>query len=256
MKRENTKFMKKKKMRRYLIKKVKINILLSIITVFLTSTTVFSQFGPKVEVEFTEDFTGDTTWSVDNIDFELDVLWIEWFNDYTGFGGTFKTSFENFNNHVDSISLDLENGCGGCFDLILYKSGEDPIYVDTPTGYSLQTIINPWSENPDSLIMWTAEGSIKVETIYYSVSTGQVEIEEHEKDLIFPNPAKSFFKLKKLNNNQKISIYNTYGLLVMETGPINTESKIDISFLNDGIYLIEIKNQESIQYEKLIKSTN
>ncbi|HLO92108.1 MAG TPA: T9SS type A sorting domain-containing protein [Lentimicrobium sp.] len=237
-------------MRRY-------NIILTF-AVFLNSITLFSQTAPNIQVMFTEDFKGDTTWSVDNINCELDVSWIHWYNGHLGFGGTFKTSFENFDNHVDSISLDLTNGCAGCFDLILYKSGENPIYVEPPTGNSIQTIVNPWSGNPDSLIMWTYEGGLTVETIYYSVGTSieRIVIKDQENNLIFPNPVKSFFKLKKQINIQKLSIYNAFGLLVMETGPIISEGMIDISFLNDGVYLIEIKNQGSIQYKKLIKASN
>ena len=64
--------------------------------------------------EFPENFSGDTTWAVDNIDFEIETgdiyemqlcIW----------PGTFKTSFDNFDYEVSSIHMNIDNYCSGCF---------------------------------------------------------------------------------------------------------------------------------------------
>ena len=233
-----------------LIKKVKFSILFSFILI-ITSGNLFSQ--SSTEIIFTDEFTGDTTWTVDNIDFEFNVDWTWFDNEYLYFGGTFITSFENFNNHLDSIILDVENSCNNCFSLILYKSGEDSIYIETPLGQSTQTIVNPWSDNPDSLIMWTDEGAIKVETIYYNGTSGQTEIDKTEKVSIFPNPATNFFKLKQLNKNSTIQIYSTSGTLLLQSYATSSDDKIDISSLSNGLYLIKIESKKNIQNLKLLK---
>ena len=235
-----------------LIKKVRFSVLF-VLMLFVTSGNLFSQ--SSTEILFTDEFTGDTTWTVDNIDFEFNVDWMEFWNwnGYLGFGGTFTTSFENFNNHVDSITMDVENSCWNCFEIILYKSGEDSVFFETPTGQSIQTIVNPWTDNPDSLIMWTNEGGIKVETIYYDGTYGQPEIDKTEKVSIFPNPATNFFKLKQLNKNSTIQVYNTSGTLLSESYVTSSDNKINISYLSNGLYLIKIESKKNIQNLKLLK---
>lgn len=232
-----------------IIKKVRFSIL-CVLILLITSGNLFSQ--SSTEIIFTDEFTGDTTWAVDNINFEFNVDWIGFWGEYLGFGGTFKTSFENFNKHVDSITMDVENSCWNCFEIILYKSGEDSIFFETPTGQSIQTIVNPWTDNPDSLIMWTNEGGIKVETIYYDGTSGQPEIDKTKRVSIFPNPATNFFKLKQLNKNSTIQVYSTSGTLLSESYVTSSDNKIDISSLNNGIYLIKIKSEKNTQNLKLL----
>ena len=101
--------------------------------------------------------------------------------------------------------------------------------------------------------MWTNEGGIKVETIYYDGTSGQTEIEESENVSIFPNPATDFFKLKQLNKNSIVKIYNTSGSLLLESYAISTDNKIDISSLNNGLYLIIIESEDKTQTLKLLK---
>jgi hypothetical protein len=233
-----------------IIKKVRFSILLTL-TLFVVSGDLFSQ--SSTEIIFTDEFTGDTTWSVNSIDFELNVDWTVFDNEYLYFGGTFKTTFENFTNHVDSITMDVENSCWNCFEIILFKSGEDSVFFETPSGQSIQTIVNPWTDNPDGLIMWTGEGAIRVETIYYNGTSGQPEIDKTERVSIFPNPATDFFKLKQLAMNSAIKVYNTSGTLLLEAYVTLTDNKIDISSLNNGIYLIKIQSENKTQNLKLLK---
>lgn len=231
-------------------KKLRFSILFTL-TLFVTSGTLFCQ--SSTEIIFTDEFTGDTTWSVNNVDFELNVDWTYFNNDYLYFGGTLITSFENFTNHVDSIIMHVENNCLTCFEIILYKSGEDSVFFETPSGQSIQTIVNPWTDNPDSLIMWTDEGGIKVETIYYDGTSGQPEIDKTERVSIFPNPATDFFKLKQLEMNSTIKVYNTSGTLLLEAYATLSDNKIGISSLNNGIYFIKIQSENKTQNLKLLK---
>lgn len=167
-------------------------VILFLLTAFciFAAKDVLSQTSTRVN--FNEEFTGDTIWSVNNFNFSLDVDWIGYEDyQYLLFGGTFKTSFEQFNKDVDSISLDIKNSCSGCFDLILHKSGENPVYIETPSGSSQVSIDNPWNENPDSLTMWTMEGGIKYIEIYHQMP-----------DTLCPSGDVTFFTQEEIDSFQ------------------------------------------------------
>ena len=180
---------------------------------FLTSGQLLSQ--SPVEIDFTAEFTNDTTWVVDDLDLELKVDWIEFIQGDLLFGGSFVTAFENFTHHVDSIVMDAANWCPDCFDVRLYKDGETTVSAVYPVGESVQTIINPWTENPDSLVVWTGEGGITSEKVYFNDDpTAQSEIEQAERASIYPNPASDYFRFKQLKDNAVIKIFNTSGSLL------------------------------------------
>ena len=61
--------------------------------------------------------------------------------------------------------------------------------------------------------------------------------------LIFPNPAISYFDLKTSGTEKlNVRIFNTNGLLV-ENGTYMDGSRVDISHLTAGIYVIVVNNQ-------------
>ena len=219
---------------------------------FLTSGQLLSQ--SPVEIDLTAEFTNDTTWVVGDLDLELDVDWIEFNQGYLLFGGKFVTSFENFTNHVDSIVMDAANWCNDCFDVRLYKDGETTVSAVYPLGQSVQTIINPWTENPDSLVLWTFEGGVKSEKVYFSdAPTEQSEIEQEEFASIYPNPASDYFRFKQLKDNAVVKIFNTSGSLLFESRTSKIDNQINISSLSNGIYVVKIENGGSAESLKLIK---
>jgi plastocyanin len=63
--------------------------------------------------------------------------------------------------------------------------------------------------------------------------------------LIYPNPCsdKIFFKSNMINSGQ-LRIYNLQSKVLLEKRIISAEDVIDITFLNPGIYLAEIENEE------------
>ena len=72
---------------------------------------------------------------------------------------------------------------------------------------------------------------------------------------VFPNPIENQLTItSKTQSSSKISIYSLSGQKLMD-GIRNTglETKVNISSLNAGAYIIEIKNSNSIAYKKIIK---
>lgn len=81
---------------------------------------------------------------------------------------------------------------------------------------------------------------------------------------VFPIPATSFITINKLKNSldqdakMKISIRNLMGKLVLSKlfDHFNELQSIDISFLKEGMYLLEIDSERGIYQQKIIKATN
>lgn len=72
---------------------------------------------------------------------------------------------------------------------------------------------------------------------------------------IYPNPAKDFISIKipeKSNTVRNISIYNLNGQLIRNVSP-DQSARINISDLNAGTYVIEVRTGSLGYYEKLIK---
>ncbi|MCD6178300.1 MAG: endonuclease [Bacteroidales bacterium] len=70
---------------------------------------------------------------------------------------------------------------------------------------------------------------------------------------VYPNPAKEWIQLKgTVSLNSKLVIYNYLGQVELEQN-VNSNDKLNISFLNSGIYILQIKDMDSdIQNFKLI----
>ena len=67
---------------------------------------------------------------------------------------------------------------------------------------------------------------------------------------ISPNPTNSMLTLNTIGNIEKYKIYNISGQLLSEND-LNT-NKIDVDFLSDGIYFLELKNNESKKVLKFV----
>ena len=69
---------------------------------------------------------------------------------------------------------------------------------------------------------------------------------------IYPNPARIQLHVKTEGSNNLISIYNLQGILVKQLYVVDTESRIDITDLAIGMYVIEVKNKEHRSFQKFI----
>jgi len=86
--------------------------------------------------------------------------------------------------------------------------------------------------------------------IYYTPSS-VLEL-KNDDVTIFPNPAKEVLnlKIKNINNLQNITIYNTFGEVVIST---IAENNIDISTLSKGIYLLIANTKAGVYKSKFVK---
>ncbi len=86
----------------------------------------------------------------------------------------------------------------------------------------------------------------------FNLVINAVEALQNEKNniSIYPNPVQSILKIKGYENYDKITIYNNLGQKISE---FRSESMIDVSFLNTGVYIIELKNDTSTIVSKFLK---
>ncbi|MBT8273238.1 MAG: VCBS repeat-containing protein [Bacteroidia bacterium] len=104
------------------------------------------------------------------------------------------------------------------------------------------------------------------EDIFYNVSANQVlDILEGSETLglndplindfkIFPNPVSDLLNVEADQAIQSVRIYNLLGQIVMTFEPNDHRSKLDVSSLNSGTYIVKIVSEDSQKTLKLVKN--
>lgn len=134
-----------------------------------------------------------------------------------------------------------------------------PMQIDFRNVYA--SILKDWFEVNDTDIQPLFEQNVTYYDLMNSCNLGIDEVVENTTSLmIFPNPAshQTTVKFRCLNEKVKISIYNLFGVKVMEmdAGILNSDINIlpiDISSLSTGEYILSIEKASGNQAGKLLK---
>lgn len=95
---------------------------------------------------------------------------------------------------------------------------------------------------------------------YYKIENGQIEYIgtnlSTEKNLIneikiYPNPASKIVFVRNINSNVKVSVFSITGKAVIEK-EINSDTQIDVSKLNKGVYFFNLTNGKSTTTMKVV----
>ena len=87
--------------------------------------------------------------------------------------------------------------------------------------------------------------------------SGTLTVDEFSKDnvLLYPNPVKNNFRIKGLENSSyNLQVMTVQGQVVMELKNYNPEQAISTATLSNGLYLINIKSDNSQKSLKFIKT--
>lgn len=84
------------------------------------------------------------------------------------------------------------------------------------------------------------------------IITGIKETEILEKISVFPNPTKSSISIKNIDIGTVYKIYNCNGIVLIK-GKTSESNEISIAALSNGIYFIELKNENILTVKKIIK---
>jgi|GEM_PF-3289301 len=83
------------------------------------------------------------------------------------------------------------------------------------------------------------------------------EMKEDNEQLLYPNPSTGLFQLNTILSNTnllQLSVFNLHGQLLKEINLLKTEdiAKVDLSFLNNGVFFVKIKSDNSEKFQKII----
>lgn len=143
----------------------------------------------------------------------------------------------NFNNIELAGSYDEANSHGW----MIYK-------VKPKTSFGIGNIINStagiYFDFNDPVI--TNTFPVRIEETLANVES------KYSKVILYPNPAKEevYYSFKQNVKVSEVEIYDSAGKLIRK--PIFTTTKVDLSFLKTGIYIINFKTDSGIITEKLI----
>lgn len=102
-----------------------------------------------------------------------------------------------------------------------------------------------------------AINSFGSDTCYIPITIMSTEIKEEifSEFLVYPNPAKSKIFIDSNGNihDARISIYNIHGQLLMQQPLEQETSEIALGSLANGVYFIQLRNENSVLIRKIIK---
>jgi hypothetical protein len=91
----------------------------------------------------------------------------------------------------------------------------------------------------------------------YTITTGKANLFTNNELIVFPNPSKGLITINNLGikNSGNICVFNLFGQLVLNkhfSGSQTSES-IDLSMLEQGMYLLKIESNKQVFYKKIQK---
>ncbi len=85
------------------------------------------------------------------------------------------------------------------------------------------------------------------------INTSTTNINKSELS-VYPNPTANYFRIKGIKSEATVSVYNLNGLKIKEQNVHSENSKIDISTLASGLYLVQVNSSNIISYYKVRKN--
>lgn len=85
---------------------------------------------------------------------------------------------------------------------------------------------------------------------FYEATLSTADLDYNTQVLVYPNPANTIVKISTENAIESVMLYDMQGRLVLSC----SESTINVSGLNQGIYLILIKTEDGLLQQTLVKN--
>lgn len=136
---------------------------------------------------------------------------------------------------------------GGHFVVGHGVSGNDVYYMNPWFGEGLHV----------STYDWLVSGGTHTWTHTNVLTTAPIGIEDEAYPStlnIFPNPSSDFIQLTATNEIQSVQIMNVMGEVIYQSSTSTNNSMIDVSSLENGLYLIEIRTDYSKETKKFLKN--
>ena len=148
---------------------------------------------------------------------------------YTPWIWTKETGIQDFNNYVtNTLKFDMKG---------------DKIYVPTQL-----------SENEKYIIGWGVDATnIKMFRIQLPAKLATDEVKNHVETTLFPNPVSNELNIDSKDNIKEVTVFNLTGQQLFSKKGNSKTSKIDVSNLKSGVYIVEVKTDKTSKTYKVIK---
>ena len=173
-------------------------------------------------------------------------------------GKIIRYKLSNDGQNIISDTINYFRGLGRYRDVAVSADGLK-IYVacdsigntSGPTGNVLTT-----PPNPGSILEFTYQSGGSTKAINQLLTESKVQDDLKDKSIdVYPNPAIDYFVVYnyKLTNSQ-IQLYDISGKLIKNMQSKDLATKVDVSNLANGVYMLTIKNTDSknIRTEKIV----
>lgn len=149
------------------------------------------------------------------------------------------THFAHSNSWTNSGNITIDYGSAGDYDIIVVVFGQvfGTIQTGNPvaTYFGIDNVVLPTQSNPQPTVLSTK----KLDRTQFSV---------------YPNPANDILNVQSLKGSYSYKIYEVTGKLI-QAGKNKVSNQINISTLNNGLYLLELTDSKNIKsISKIIKN--
>ena len=162
----------------------------------------------------------------------------------SGYNGPRNISLESYDDfffvttYDNDIRLVHEKGLYG---IIKTPGKVEDIYVNSEKEVYLATIIFNDDYSPNNQVL--ISGNIITSVENNDKINSQIDI--------YPNPSSDYIFIRNNSNINSLEIYNLNGELVLSNNNLNNLTKIDLSNLISGIYIVKITDNHSIKTTKI-----
>lgn len=145
---------------------------------------------------------------------------------------------------IEDINYSNTSGTLTFYPDEMIKSVEIEVFNDLQITENIQFSLQ--FSNANNLVLSNNESFCTITDSGFSSNTQT----EFSSPRIFPNPANNYFRIKSDSQNLRYIIRNTRGVTI-SSGIVLSDSEVDISQLNPGVYFITILNDGVVNVKKL-----
>ncbi len=145
----------------------------------------------------------------------------------------------------------IDNHAVAGYKLYLNDTDSEPALVNSKTTYTFENLLE--IQHTVYIVAFDESGN-ESEAISIDVTLEEVVagLNKNHAINIFPNPFSKNININNLGQKSAISVLNISGIVVFEMDDF-TDSKLDLSGLNKGIYIIKITNTEFTHTLRVLK---
>jgi len=148
-----------------------------------------------------------------------------------------------------------ENGSISPIGEVVVGQGENQEFTITPnTGYQVDdVVVDGISKGAVTSFLFSSLMSNHSINATFKVGTS-INSKDAEAIKVYPNPTSNILYLKNLDNTTSLELIGLDGKVHVNMVDITSETSLDLSTINNGVYILKIKSNNRIESIKIIKN--